>query len=80
LALSTVSSKKANRHRHTGLDNNRQDTMNFQIYSANGGFVLEYSHYDYVKDEHQRRLHIVRDDENLGDDIAKVITLELLQK
>jgi hypothetical protein len=65
---------------HYGLESNTNDTMNFQIYSANGGFVLEYSHYDHIKDGYQRRLHLIRDDENLGEDIAKVITLELLHK
>lgn len=56
------------------------DSLNFQIYFADGGYVLEYSHYDRKADEYVRRLHLVRSDENLGDDIAKVITVEMLRR
>jgi len=75
-AISTIASVSRSLRHH----GNNEDSLNFQIYFANGGYVLEYSHYDNKKDEHTRRLHIVRSDENLGEDISKVITMEMLRK
>lgn len=57
-----------------------EDGMNFQIYPATGGFVLEYSKYDLKTDRTNRTLHIIPDDQDLGTSIAHVITIEMLRK
>ena len=54
--------------------------MNFTIHQANGGYVLEYSTYDEKTDRHNNTLHIINSDQDLGQGIAHVITLEMLRK
>ena len=57
-----------------------QHGMNFTIYSANGGYVMEYSIYDPKTDERNNALHIITSDQDLGQGIAHIITLEMLRK
>jgi hypothetical protein len=53
--------------------------MNFVVYRANGGMMVEYNRYDDRKDQHLCELHIVHPDENLGDALAKIVTFESLK-
>jgi hypothetical protein len=53
--------------------------MNFVVYRANGGMMVEYNRYDDRKDQHHCELHIVHPDENLGDALAKIVTFESLK-
>ena len=57
-----------------------QHGMNFTIYSANGGYVMEYSMYNTKTDERNNALHIITSDQDLGQGIAHIITLEMLRK
>lgn len=54
--------------------------MNFTIHMANGGYVLEYSTYNEKTDRHDNALHIIPSEQDLGQGIAHVITLEMLRK
>ena len=54
--------------------------MNFTIHMANGGYVLEYSTYNEKTDRHDNSLHIITSDQDMGQGIAHVITLEMLRK
>ena len=54
--------------------------MNFTIHAANGGYVMEYNKYDPRTDERNSALHIITSDQDLGQGIAHIITLEMLRK
>jgi hypothetical protein len=54
--------------------------MSFTIHQANGGYVMEYSAYDEKTDRHNNALHIITGDQDLGQGIAHVITIEMLRK
>jgi hypothetical protein len=54
--------------------------MNFTIHMANGGYVLEYSSYNEKTDRHDNTLHIIPSDQDLGQGISHIITLEMLRK
>lgn len=54
--------------------------MNFSIHQANGGYVMEYSSYDDKTDRNSNSLHIITSEQDLGQGIAHVITLEMLRK
>jgi hypothetical protein len=54
--------------------------MNFTIHMANGGYVLEYSTYNEKTDRHDNSLHIIPSDQDMGQGIAHIITLEMLRK
>jgi hypothetical protein len=53
--------------------------MNFVVYRANGGVLVEINRYDERKDHHHCELHIVHPDENLGDALGKIVTFESLK-
>lgn len=54
--------------------------MSFTIHMASGGYVLEYSAYDDKTDRHNHNLHIIPSDQDMGQGIAHIITLEMLRK
>lgn len=57
-----------------------QNGMNFTIMSAVGGYIMQYSQYDEKNDRHDRRLHIINSEQDLGQCIAHIITYEMLRK
>ena len=54
--------------------------MSFTIHQASGGYILEYSSYDEKTDRHNNALHIITGDQDLGQGIAHIITIEMLRK
>jgi len=53
--------------------------MNFTVYRANGGVLVEVNRYDERKDQHHCELHIVTPDEDLGNALGKIVTFESLK-
>ena len=53
--------------------------MRFQVYKASGGFVIETSSYDRRKDERNHNMYVVNEDEDLGNKIGQIITMESLR-
>lgn len=64
--------------REHSIGSNRH-RINFTLYRANGGMMVEYNRYDERKDQHHCELHIVHPDENLGDALSKIVTFESLK-
>lgn len=52
----------------------------FNLYNANGGYVIELRNYDDNRDIWNNSLHIVPNGEDLGKTIEHIITLEALKK
>ena len=61
----------------TSLDCDRG--IKFQVYKAQGGTVIETGFYDRIKDRHLHSLHVVTDDQDLGNAIGKIITMETMK-
>lgn len=59
-------------------------SINFQIYPANGGHVVEVSVPEYssltINVPSNRSLYIIPSDKDIGTEISKIITLEMLKK
>jgi hypothetical protein len=53
--------------------------MNFTVYRANGGHIIEHRVYDRRLDNTNNNLHIITDDKDLGEEIGKIITYEQLR-
>ena len=64
------------------IRSNRLDRegMNFTLYKANGGYVMEMRVYDRKTDRNDNKLHIITADQDLGQAIAHIITFEALQQ
>lgn len=54
--------------------------INFSIYKASGGFILEAYYYDNKKDESRHNLYIITDETNLGEELGRIVTLETLKR
>jgi hypothetical protein len=60
------------------LDSDRN--IRFNVYKATGGTIVETSFYDRHKDRHNTSLHIITDDQDIGKEIGKIITMETLKQ
>jgi len=56
------------------------DPIVFKVQQVYGGTLVETRWYDYKKDEHRVKLHIITPEETLSESIGKIVTMELLQK
>lgn len=54
--------------------------VNFRLYNANGGHVVELNHYDSQTDRQTTGLHIIPSSEDLGQSLAHIITVEALKR
>lgn len=55
------------------------DGMRLHIFRASGGFVVETRQYDHKTDRHNTTLHVITDEDELGDRIGKIIMMEALR-
>lgn len=53
--------------------------INFRIYNAQNGKIIEFSKYDRVKDRSDRSLYIVQSDEELVEKLPKYVSMELMK-
>jgi hypothetical protein len=53
--------------------------IQFTVYNANGGRVVETRRYDRQKDRNQTGLYIITSDQDFGHEIDKIITMEALR-
>ena len=63
----------------TGRGIDSEPTLNFKVYSAVGGKIVEFSRYDPKSDRHDRQMYIIGKDEDFGEKIAKISMLEVLR-
>lgn len=61
----------------SGLDSNG---LSLSIYSADGGTVMEFRHYDHHKDRSDYTLHVIGQNENFEERVAQAITMEMLRR
>jgi hypothetical protein len=54
-------------------------TLQFKIYNAVGGKVVEFSRYDRKLDRHDHDIYIISKNEDFGEKIAKIAMLESLK-
>ena len=62
-----------------GRDVSSDPTLQFKIYNAIGGKVVEFSRYDRKSDRAFHDIYIISKDEDFGNKIAKIAMLEVLK-
>jgi hypothetical protein len=55
------------------------DGMRLQIYKAAGGFVVETRGYDRQRDRHLNSMHVITEDQDLGEALGKIVMMEALR-
>jgi len=53
--------------------------LRLQVYRASGGYVIETRTYDRKNDRNHNTMHVITDEENLGERIGKIIMMEALR-
>lgn len=54
--------------------------LGFKVHRASGGYVIETATYDQKTDRRSNNLYVVRDEDDLGNEIGKIITMECLRR
>ena len=54
-------------------------SFRLSVYGASGGTIIETTKYDRKSDENRHSLHVVTEDKDLGQELAKIITMEQLR-
>jgi hypothetical protein len=54
--------------------------MRLQIYRASGGYVVETRSYDSHKDRHHNTMHVITEEQDLGDCLGKIVMMEALKR
>jgi hypothetical protein len=53
--------------------------IRFEVYRANGGTVIETRRYNRKNDDTIYELHVISGDQDIGEEIGKIITMEALK-
>ena len=53
--------------------------LRLQVYRASGGYVIETRSYDRKNDRNHNTMHVITDEEDLGERIGKIIMMEALR-
>jgi len=53
--------------------------MRFTVFKASGGFVIETRTYDRRKDESNNKIYVITENQDLGQELGKIITMESLR-
>ena len=56
-----------------------EPVLNFKVYSAVGGKVVEFRRYDRKSDRNDTTTYIITNDQDFGDRISKIATMEKLK-
>ena len=56
-----------------------EPTLQFKVYSAVGGKIVEFSRYDPKSDRTDRQIYIIGKEEDFGEKIARISTLEAMR-
>ena len=73
LSMNKLASTTRDRHELDG------EPLRFNIFRANGGTVVQTYVYDRQRDRSNTQLHIVRHDQDLGESLNKIVTMESLR-
>lgn len=68
---------KASHSRHGGIGAQGTDVT---FYKANGGYVVECKYFNMSADRLEHTLYVVNGEEELGEAISKILTMEALRR
>lgn len=54
--------------------------MRLQVYRASGGYVVETRSYDRRKDENFNTMHVITEDQDLGEKLGQIVMMEALKR
>jgi len=82
-SLSPMNSVQSKRRRGISVresDDFASEPIQFKMYKAAGGWAIEFKHYDNRNDRMDTSLYVVNGEEELGNHISRIITMEALKR
>ena len=76
--MNTIVGAKISRDHDRSIDQPER-AIQFTVYQANGGRVIETRRYDRQKDRHTTGLYVITSEMDFGKEIDKIITMENLK-
>lgn len=58
---------------------NYRSQLRFNVQPARGGLIVTVRQYDAHKDENKHTVHIIHDDQDVAQNIAHIVSMELLR-
>jgi hypothetical protein len=55
------------------------NTLRFTVTPARGGVIVQVRKYDHKNDDSFYVTHVIHDDENIGESVAHIVSMELLR-
>ena len=80
VAIDKRSTRDAGSSSKIGYQHERNGSVSFKVHNAVGGKVVEAVHYNNNTDHENAQLYVIADDANLGEELAKIVTMTYLQK
>jgi len=81
IPLNSVQSKRRGRISSVReSDEFASEPIQFKMYKAAGGWAIEFRQYDNRNDRVDTSLYVVNSEEELGNHISKIITMEALKR
>ena len=71
---------KANSLQNSSGIDNHHGGLNFTVYSATGGKVVQIRTYNIATDQSRSTLYVINDKEDLGQELGHIITVESLSR
>ena len=53
--------------------------LNFKIYSATGGYVMEFRRYDRRTDNSNTNLYVIGKEDDIGERVARIVNMEIMK-
>ena len=53
--------------------------MNFKIFGATGGYVLEFRRYDKRTENYNGNLYVIPKEEDVGERVARIVNMEMMK-
>jgi len=58
----------------------QSDGTNIIVFNATGGTVIEFRRYDRKKDENCTKMYVISSEQNFGEQLAKIVNLEMMRQ
>lgn len=53
--------------------------LNFKIFGAMGGHVMEFRRYDRKTDRYDNQLYVISTDDDIGERVARIVNMEMMK-
>lgn len=53
--------------------------LNFKIYGAMGGHIMEFRRYDRKSDRNENQLYVITAEDDIGERVARIVNMEMMK-